>query len=133
MLFFLGIFSLKDELSLEKNSLLIESEVINWRIHNSKYNKNSHEVQYTFSLPNDPVKYSRGDFMGRKNLWSELPVKLWDETKATKKVTVIYNSKNPWNSKIPGKSRFPDIYTMLILGGFSSLMCIFAILKLRRT
>ena len=127
----LSVFQWQSEVSLDRNGMLVESEVINWR---TSYDKNSlgknYDIQYQFKVPNDSIKYSKTDFTGRENLWVELTLELWNKTKESKKITITYDSQNPWNHKLENEFN-EDIYWSLIVGLIFLMVSLWKIFTLR--
>lgn len=116
VLILVGAMSHLEEKALNSSGQLIEANVINWRIHNSRTANNSHEIQFSFTL--NSVNYTHSDFLGRSNLWSSLTENHWLETKTTKKILIEYEPDNPWNNRVKGKRSFED-HAVAILAGIS--------------
>jgi len=109
------------DINLDDNNLLVESEVTNWQIYERSGVRNissitRYELQYKFSLPNDPVEYTFAEAAtGRKNLWADLPIKAWHEAKETKMVLVQYSPEDPWQNRIYGTSDATDNIIGLVM------------------
>jgi len=100
------------DINLDDNNLLVESEVTNWQIYERSGVRNissitRYELQYKFSLPNDPVEYTFAEAAtGRKNLWADLPIKAWHEANSP---------EDPWQNRIYGTSDATDNIIGLVM------------------
>jgi len=109
------------DINLDDNSLLVESEVTNWQIYEQRGSRYTpsitfYQLQYKFSLPNDPIEYTFAEAAtGRKNLWADLPIKAWHEAKETKMVLVEYSPEDPWKNRIYGTSGATDNIIGLVM------------------
>jgi len=127
-----------NDVVLDDNNLLVESEVTDWRIYErsgirSTLSVTSYELQYKFSLPNDPIEYTYAEAAtGRKNLWASLPIEAWHEAKKTKVVLVQYSTEDPWNNKIYGTSSVTDNLAGLVMSILIMLSVLWFTLGVKR-
>lgn len=127
----IGIFGLREKAALEKSNSVVDASITESRIMRTKYAL-SHEVRYEFKLTPDSSTHTRGDFLGRSNLWSTLPESDWNKATAEGRLAVRYNPADPENNApqvaMPKSS---DCWTLIVLGGVL-LIGVFLVEKSRR-
>lgn len=114
----LGVNSWHDRQVLEKNGKNIEAHVTgSRRVHDR--GGASHEIRYVFQAEEDGKEHTRGDFLGRSNLWSTLPEEKWLEVHANGRVMIRYVPSHPDNNApvdhLPG---LVDAWAAIIIGAF---------------
>lgn len=112
----IGIFGLREKAALERSVSVIEATITESRVMRTKSGL-SHEVRYEFKPAPDSPAHTRGDFLGRSNLWSTLPESDWDKATAEGRLAVRYDPADPANNApqtaMPKSS---DCWTVIILG-----------------
>lgn len=113
----MGVNGWYERNALEKNGQNIEAKVTNSRISHGK-SGTSHQIQYVFQVEAGGKEHTRGDFLGRSNLWSTLPEAKWRLAVETERVMIRYASTRPENNApVDQQPGLGDIWTVLILGG----------------
>ena len=128
----LGAFSAISNEKLKSTGKEIHANVEDWRILNSKYNTNSHEIQYSFIIPNDKTVYYQARFWGMERLWSQISVEDWEKTKQSKYISVIYEPNNPWNNKVFNQNSDSDNFTLIALGSLIIIGSLWFIIIVKR-
>ncbi len=135
---YLGSADTLNEIRIRRDGIALEADVLNWRTLTDDFFQTSHEVQYTFTLPGDKNTYSRTDSTDRSHLWSTLPEKVWDQTKQTRKLSVVYLASNPKVNRPeqPGGFIKTDLFVAVFFGAilsvFSAALLFYLVLKQKR-
>lgn len=122
-LLILGVSDIVKDARLNNSGQVALATVDDWRVYNGKHVHNSHEIQYSFRVKNDDTVYYRG--------WARIPIEEWNLTKMSKSINVVYDPKNPWNSRAFNEEPF-DItgsIIFIIAGLFLTASCIYILVK----
>ena len=129
---YLGFQDYRNDGALKSSGKTVEGEALDFRIYRSSKAGTSYEVQYHFSLPGQATVYSRSDPFpgGRTDLWSTLPQDLWDKTRISRKVEVVYLPENPWVNR-PLHTASYAVADSLTGMGFGAFIALIALANLR--
>lgn len=112
----LGVNGWHDRHVLETQGKSVEARVRDSRRVRDR-NGASYEIRYVFQAEEDGKDHTRGDFLGRSNLWSTLPEEEWLQAKATGQVKICYAPLHPDNNapvdRLPGLG---DAWAAIIIG-----------------
>jgi len=117
---FLGVPSLLDHISLRQSETIAEACVTDSDVgyeRLARYGNPAHRIRYVLVL--NGVDVTRSDFLGRTNLWSEIPKDVWQVATATKRIIVRYDPANPSNNA-PACS-LPNIWDAITLLGLGTV------------
>jgi hypothetical protein len=105
-LFCISFVEWRLEVRLLQQGEVVEAEVTDLAIHGqSAYSSFpwEYDIRYRFRVGNLDAWYCKGDWIGRRNLWSSLPRPNWEEAQRTQRIDVVYLPDNPWTNS-PVKS-----------------------------
>lgn len=115
----LGIFgtlSKKGADELKADSQTIEARITTSEIR-EKNGKKSHSVKYAFAVAEGQPEVTRGDFLGRKDLWSTLAESEYQSAVSSGKLKVRYAKTNPANNMPESESGESSAALFWGLGG----------------
>lgn len=88
-----------DSFRLRRDGVPVEAEVTGWE-QSSHHGRGSHAanlVRYAFTVPGRPESFSATDFFPfvEENAWVDIPRDLWEQTRQTRKLRVVYLPSDP--------------------------------------
>ena len=98
-LFCISFVEWRLEVRLLQQGEVVEAEVTDLAVHTqSAYSSFPwvYDIRYRFRVGNLDVWYSKGDWIGRRNLWSSISELDWQEAQRTQRIDVVYLPDNPW-------------------------------------
>jgi len=100
-LFCISFVEWRSEDRLLQQGKVVEAEVTDLAIHSqTAYGPlpEVYDIRYRFRVGNLDVWYSKGDWIGRRNLWSSLSRPDWQQAQRTRRIDVVYLPHNPWTN-----------------------------------
>lgn len=93
-LLWLGVVTASDEAALERDGVAAEADVHDWRLF-TRPGETGYELRYHFAVPGDPVRYTPGDRLGRRDLWIKVVPEAWEESRQSGRLAVRYLPADP--------------------------------------
>jgi hypothetical protein len=115
--------SLSGELRLRSEGVPIKASVRDWRVLDTRYGTD-YEVRYSFTVANRPEEFTFCDPppIERPNLWASLPQPVWEESRHTRLVDVLFLPDEPRTNRpaqLAGDQLGDLITGVLVCGGLA--------------